>query len=91
MESTKSKKSEKKTDNETRKQEMQLIELMENDEKLTIELTLDNPEQATSYATVVKTAPPDRSVGPKEVHKVNKQRSPRDPNKTLIVTSKQTF
>ena len=59
---------------------------------LTIKLKLDNPEQAISYATVAKTAPPaDRSVAPKEVHKVNKQRSPRDPNKILIITGKQKF
>ena len=50
---------------------------------------LDNPEQATSYATMAKTEPPDRMVDPKEeVGIVNKQRTPRDPNKILIKTGK---
>ena len=59
---------------------------------LTIKVKLNNPEQAISYATMAKTAPPaDRSVALKEVHNVNKQRSPRDPNKILIITGKQKF
>ena len=52
---------------------------------------MDNSEQNTSYATVGKTAPPNRSVNPKKVHNVNKQRSPRDPNKILIIIGKQKF
>ena len=80
-----------KKDNETRKQETQLIESVKKD-LLTIKLKLDNPEQATSYATMAKTEPPDRKVDPKEeVGNVNKQRSPRDPNKILIMTGKQKF
>ena len=81
-----------KKDNETRKQETQLIESMKKD-LLTIKLKLDNPERTTSsYATVAKTEPPDRMVDPKEeVGNVNKQRSPRDPNKILIITCKQKF
>ena len=59
---------------------------------LTIKLELDNLEQATSYATVTKTAPPDRKVDPREESpKVNKQFSPRDPNKVLILTGKKKF
>ena len=80
-----------KKDIETRKQETQLIESMKKD-LLTIKLKLDNPEQATSYATVAKTEPPDLKFDPKEeVGNVNKQRSPRDPNKILIITGKQKF
>ena len=59
---------------------------------LTIKMKQENPEQATSYATVAKTEPPDRKVDPKEeVGNVNIQRSPRDPNKILIITGKQKF
>ena len=55
-------------------------------------MILDNPGQATCYATVAETAPPDRNVDPKEeIRKVNKQRSPRDPNKILIITGEQSF
>ena len=64
---------------------------MEND-LLIIKLKLDNPEQAASYATVAKTEPPDRKLDAKEeVGNVNKQRSPRDPNKILMITGKQKF
>ena len=79
-------------ENETRKQEMQLIESMKKD-LLTIKLKLGNPEQAkaTSYATVAKIAPLDCSFDPKDVHNVNEQRSLRDPNKILIITGKQKF
>ena len=53
-------------------------------------MKLNNPEQATSYATVAKTEPADRKVDPKEeVGIVNKEHSPRDPNKILIITGKQ--
>ena len=80
-----------KKDNETRKQKTQLIESVKKD-LLTIKLKLDSPEQATSYATVAKTEPPDRKVDPKEeVGNVNKERSPRDPNNILITTGKQKF
>ena len=65
-----------KKDNETQKQETQLIESMKKG-LLTIKLKLDNPEQATIYAIVAKTEPPDRKVDTKEeVGNVNKQRSP---------------
>ena len=64
-----------KKDNETQKQETQLIESMKKG-LLTIKLKLDNPEQTTIYAIVAKTEPPDRKVDTKEeVGNVNKQRS----------------
>ena len=48
-----------------RKQETELSDSMEKD-LITIKLKLDNPEQATNYATVSKTALSDRVVDPKE-------------------------
>ena len=64
-----------------------------NNDLLTIKLKLDNLEQeATNYVTVAKTAPPDRDVDPnEEVRNVNKERSPRDPNKFLILTANQKY
>ena len=64
-----------------------------NNDLLIIKLKLDNLEQqATNYVTVAETAPPDRDVDPnEEVRIVNKERSPRDPNKILIITANQKY